>query len=86
MNCQHLAINFRAPIDKRVALCSGHNTANIQLDNYTRCDKTMPSLIRFLTISGAVVGIFYGSMYVLAKYFQPEPKEISKAVRNLQVR
>jgi hypothetical protein len=32
------------------------------------------------------VGIFYGSMYVLAKYFQPEPKEISKAVRNLQVR
>jgi hypothetical protein len=46
----------------------------------------MPSLIRFLTMCGAVVGIFYGSMYVLAKYFQPEPKEISKAVRNLQVR
>jgi hypothetical protein len=46
----------------------------------------MPSLIRFLTMCGILVGLFYGSMYVLAKYFQPEPKEISKAVRNLKVR
>jgi hypothetical protein len=46
----------------------------------------MPSLIRFLTMCGVLVGLFYGSMYVLAKYFQPEPKEISKAVRNLKVR
>ena len=46
----------------------------------------MPSLIRFLTMCGILVGMFYGSMYVLAKYFQPEPKEISKAVRNLRVR
>ncbi len=46
----------------------------------------MPSLIRFLTVCGVLVGIFYGSMYVLAEYFQPEPKEISKSVRNLQVR
>lgn len=46
----------------------------------------MPSLIRFLTVCGVMVGIFYGSMYVLAKYFQPKPKEISKTVRNLQVR
>jgi hypothetical protein len=46
----------------------------------------MPSLIRFLTVCGLVVGVFYGSMYVLAKYFQPEPKEISKSVRNLTIR
>lgn len=45
----------------------------------------MPSLIRFLTTCGLLVGLFYGSMYVLAKYFQPEPKEISKVVRNLRV-
>jgi hypothetical protein len=45
----------------------------------------MPSLIRFLTTCGLLVGMFYGSMYVLAKYFQPEPKEISKTVRNLKV-
>jgi hypothetical protein len=46
----------------------------------------MPSLVRFLTVCGILVGIFYGSMYVLAKYFQPQPKEISKVVRNLKVR
>lgn len=46
----------------------------------------MPSLIRFLTICGIMVGAFYGSMYVLAKYFEPTPKEISKSVRNLQIR
>lgn len=45
----------------------------------------MPSLMRFLMTCGLLVGMFYGSMYVLAKYFQPEPKEISKAVRNLKV-
>jgi hypothetical protein len=45
----------------------------------------MPSLIRFLTTCGLLVGMFYGSMYVLAKYFQPEPKEITKTVRNLRV-
>jgi len=25
-------------------------------------------------------------MFVLAKYFEPQPKQISKTVRNLQVR
>jgi hypothetical protein len=46
----------------------------------------MPSLIRFLTICGLCAAAFYGSMFVLAKYFEPEPKQISKTVRNLQVR
>jgi hypothetical protein len=45
----------------------------------------MPSLMRFLMVCGLLVGVFYGSMYVLAKYFQPEPKQISKAVHNLKV-
>ena len=46
----------------------------------------MPSLIRFLTICGVAVGAFYGSMYVLANYFEPTPKETTKTVRNLQIR
>jgi hypothetical protein len=46
----------------------------------------MPSLLRFLTICGVLVGLFYGSMYVLAKYFPPESKEISKQVRNIKPR
>jgi hypothetical protein len=46
----------------------------------------MPSLIRFLTICGILVGVFYGSMFVLAKYFEPEPKEISSKVPDIKIR
>jgi len=46
----------------------------------------MPSLIRFLTVCAVCGAVFYGGMFVLAKYFEPQPKQISKAVRNLQVR
>lgn len=45
----------------------------------------MPSLFRFMTIIGVLAGIFYGSMYVLANYFEPKLKEISKSVRNIKI-
>lgn len=44
----------------------------------------MPTLFRFLTVLGTIVGVVAGSLYVLAEYFQPEPKEISKALRNVK--
>ena len=43
----------------------------------------MPTLFRFLMILGVIAGVITGSLYVLAEYFQPEPKEISKALRNV---
>lgn len=46
----------------------------------------MPSLIRFLTVIGVLFGVFYGAMYVLATYYEPEPKEISKIIRNVTVK
>lgn len=46
----------------------------------------MPSLIRFLTIIGVIFAMFYGGMYVLATYFEPEPREISKTIRNVKVK
>ena len=46
----------------------------------------MPTLIRFLLILGVIAGVITGSLYVLAEYFQPEPKEISKALRNVKGR
>jgi len=46
----------------------------------------MPSLIRFLFVLGLIAGVVAGSLYVLAEYFQPEPKEISKALRNVKAR
>jgi len=44
----------------------------------------MPTLIRFLAVLGSIAGVVAGSLYVLAEYFQPEPKEITKALRNLK--
>ena len=46
----------------------------------------MPTLFRFLMIVGVIAGVITGSLYVLAEYFQPEPKEISKALRNVKGR
>ncbi|MGI9385853.1 MAG: histidine kinase [Methyloligellaceae bacterium] len=46
----------------------------------------MPSLIRLLTVIGIVAGVLFGTLYVLAEYFEPETKEISKPVRNIKVR
>ena len=46
----------------------------------------MPTLFRLLMVLGVIAGIVTGSLYVLAEYFQPEPKEISKSLRNVKVR
>ena len=46
----------------------------------------MPTLFRFLMVVGVIAGAVTGSLYVLAEYFQPEPKEISKALRNVKAR
>jgi hypothetical protein len=63
----------------------GHNTANIG-DEFDQGRTSMPSLLRFLTICGVLGALFYGSMYVLAKYYEPDTKEISKPIRNIKLR
>jgi hypothetical protein len=46
----------------------------------------MPTLIRFLTIVGVLIGVFYGSMYVLANFFEPHERELTKTVRNVKLK
>ena len=46
----------------------------------------MPTLFRLLVSIGVIAGAIAGSLYVLAEYFQPEPKEISKSLRNVTAR
>lgn len=46
----------------------------------------MPTLFRFLFTIGVIVAIFYGTMYVLAEYFEPQQKEITKSVRNIELK
>jgi hypothetical protein len=40
----------------------------------------MPSLFRFLTVVGVLVGLTYGAMFVLANWFDPKPREITVSV------
>lgn len=46
----------------------------------------MPSLVRFLFVAGALSAITFGGLYVLATYFEPEPKEVTQPLSGVKVR
>ena len=45
----------------------------------------MPSLIRFIVISGFVAGTVYAFFYAMAVYLEPEPKEITKPLYGIEI-
>jgi hypothetical protein len=49
-------------------------------------EAVMPTLLRFLTIVAVLVGLFYGSMFVLANFFEPQPREMTKSIRDVKVK
>jgi hypothetical protein len=46
----------------------------------------MPSLFRFLIITGVLASIVYGGLYALSVYFEPEQREVSTPVHGVKVR
>jgi hypothetical protein len=40
----------------------------------------MPSLLRFLSVLGIIGGLIYGSMYALATWYHPKPREITVSI------
>jgi hypothetical protein len=46
----------------------------------------MPSLFRFLIITGVLAIAVYGGLYALATYFEPEPKQVSTPVLGVKVK
>lgn len=46
----------------------------------------MPTLIRFVVVCAVLAGIGFGTLYVLAVYFEPVPKEMSKSIRGIKLR
>jgi hypothetical protein len=52
----------------------------------TSLEAVMPTLIRFLTIVALFVGLFYGAMFVLANFFEPQPREMTKSLRDVKVK
>lgn len=46
----------------------------------------MPSLFKFLTVVGSIAGLIYGTLYILATQFEPEPRTVSKQVTGIKIR
>jgi hypothetical protein len=46
----------------------------------------MPTLFRFLAVVALLVGLFYGTMFVLAKFFEPPQREMVKSIKNVKVK
>ncbi len=67
-------------------LCSGHNDANKDPDNNCETGSTMPSLVRFLTIFGVLMGLVSAGLYVLATRYEPVQTEVTKPVPNVKIR
>ena len=40
----------------------------------------MPSLLRFLTVIGVIVGLGYAVIFALATFVEPKPREITVTV------
>lgn len=46
----------------------------------------MPSLFRFLTITGTIVAVVCGTLYFFAIEFEPDQSEVVKVVPGVKVR
>ena len=46
----------------------------------------MPSLFRFLFMVSMLFAVSYGSLYVLAVYFEPEQNEVQKPLPSVKIR
>jgi hypothetical protein len=47
--------------------------------------RHMPSLVRFLVAVGVLGGVVYGGLYLMAVFFEPEPREISTTVQGVRI-
>lgn len=46
----------------------------------------MPTTVRFLIIMSLLGGAIYAGLYVLAVYFEPDQREVTKTVYGVHVR
>ena len=46
----------------------------------------MPSLFRFLVVATTLTAVAFGGLFVLATYFEPEPREVSKTLPGVKIK
>jgi hypothetical protein len=66
---------------------TGHNGAQV-IANIERQEQLrhMPSLFRFLLITGFLGAVVFGGLYVLSEFFEPEQKEVTSSVPGVKIR
>lgn len=88
--CRVRAIKSTTPapvIGVWFSLQSGHNDAAVEPQHRNRSDfAKMPSLFRFLTITGILASLVLGGLYILATQYEPEQKEVRKVVPSVTIR
>jgi hypothetical protein len=86
--------------DRSALVLDRHNGATLQFDTLLTEDwfsvsphesepairNAMPSLFRFLLIVSILVAVTYGSLYVLAVYFEPDQTEVQKPLPTITIR
>jgi hypothetical protein len=86
--------------DRMALVLDRHNGATLQFDTLLTEDwfsvsphesepatrNAMPSLFRFLLIISLLVAVTYGSLYVLAVYFEPDQTEVQKPLPTITIR
>ena len=51
-----------------------------QIVNFASGREIMPSLFRFLTAVAVIVGVVYGTIYALANFVTPKPREMTVTI------
>ena len=46
----------------------------------------MPTLFRLLSVMLITATIVFGGLFVFAKFFEPEPREVTKSVHGVKIR
>jgi hypothetical protein len=46
----------------------------------------MPSLFRFLVVAAVLAAVFFGGLYLMAIFLEPEQREMSTSVPGVKVR
>jgi hypothetical protein len=46
----------------------------------------MPSLFRFLFVTGTFAAIVFGGLFFMGRFYEPEPQEVTKVVPGVKIR
>lgn len=64
----------------------GHKEVTLDRQTDRTAGYPMPSLFRFLVVATTLTAVAFGGLFVLATYFEPEPREVSKSLPGVKIK